>query len=175
MKASGTAPVSPSLIGHYAGAVTRLVALALDLAITVVIFNLAVSATDWLLARFVGVDVNPSGGNPAWFLLLLVWQFVYFAYCWTLSGKTPAMALLGLRVVRGDGSDLDRRRAALRALTLPLGALIFGLGYIGIIFGRRRRALHDVIADTAVVYDFDARAARLRFLTRRPVHTDDRS
>lgn len=175
MRNSDTTPLSPSLIGHYAGGVTRLIAIALDLVITVVIFNLAISATDWLLARFVGVDVNPSGGSPAWIVLLLAWQFVYFAYCWTLSGKTPAMALLGLRVVRGDGSDLERSRAALRALTLPLGAFLFGLGYIGIVFGRRRRALHDVIADTAVVYDFDARAARLRFLMRRPVHSDDRS
>jgi uncharacterized RDD family membrane protein YckC len=30
----------------------------------------------------------------------------------------------------------------------------------------RRRALHDVIAGTAVIYSWDARAARLRFLSR---------
>lgn len=167
-------PVNPSLIGHYAGAVTRLAALALDLTVTVIVFNLGVSAADWLLERFAGIDVDPRDGNPLWIVLLLGWQFVYFAYCWTLSGKTPAMALLGLRVVRGDGSDLRRDRAAVRALTLPLGALFFGAGYLGVVFGRRRRALHDVIADTAVVYDFDARAARLRFLMRRPVRPTER-
>ena len=32
--------------------------------------------------------------------------------------------------------------------------------------GDRRRALHDVIAGTAVIYSWDARAARLRFLSR---------
>jgi phage shock protein PspC (stress-responsive transcriptional regulator) len=32
--------------------------------------------------------------------------------------------------------------------------------------GREHRALHDVIAGTAVVYGWDARAARLRFLAR---------
>jgi len=31
---------------------------------------------------------------------------------------------------------------------------------------RERRALHDLIAGTAVVYAWDARAARLRFLAR---------
>ena len=125
-------------------------------------------------SRFSGLDLNRYDTTPFALLALAVWQFTYFAYCWTLSGKTPAMALLGLRVVRGDGRDLGRRSAAVRTLALPLGALLFGLGYIGIIFGRRRRALHDVIADSAVVYDFDARAARLRFLVRKPIHADDR-
>jgi hypothetical protein len=31
---------------------------------------------------------------------------------------------------------------------------------------REHRALHDLIAGTAVVYSWDARAARLRFLAR---------
>jgi hypothetical protein len=34
------------------------------------------------------------------------------------------------------------------------------------VLGRRRRALHDVIAGTVVIYSWDARAARLRFLSR---------
>ena len=100
---------SPSLIGHYAGAVTRLVAFVLDLTLSVVIFNLAFAGADWMLGRFTGLDLNRSDTTPFALLALAVWQFTYFAYCWTLSGKTPAMALLGLRVVRGDGRDLGRR------------------------------------------------------------------
>ena len=38
--------------------------------------------------------------------------------------------------------------------------------FAGILLGDRRRALHDVIAGTAVIYSWDARAARLRFLSR---------
>mgnify|MGYP000216910185 CR=1 FL=1 len=34
------------------------------------------------------------------------------------------------------------------------------------VFGRHRRALHDKIAGTAVVYSWDARGARWRFLAR---------
>jgi hypothetical protein len=37
---------------------------------------------------------------------------------------------------------------------------------------RERRALQDLIADTAVVYAWDARAARLRILARAPVGGD---
>jgi len=51
-------------------------------------------------------------------------------------------------------------------LAFPLSFLLLGLGFVGIVIGRERRALHDVIAGTTVVYDWDARSARLRLLTR---------
>ena len=50
--------------------------------------------------------------------------------------------------------------------------------FVGIVLGRRRRALHDVVADTAVIYDYDAQAARLRrLLVRRtaPANAGDAS
>jgi uncharacterized RDD family membrane protein YckC len=53
-----------------------------------------------------------------------------------------------------------------RTLAFPLSFLLLGLGFLGILFGRDRRALHDVIAGTAVVYAWDAREARLRSLAR---------
>jgi AcrR family transcriptional regulator len=46
----------------------------------------------------------------------------------------------------------------------PLSFLLFGLGFLGILVQREHRALHDLIAGSAVVYAWDARAARLRFL-----------
>ena len=45
-------------------------------------------------------------------------------------------------------------------LVFPLSFLVLCLGFIMILLGRERRALHDVIAGTAVVYGWDARAAR---------------
>ncbi len=77
------------------------------------------------------------------------------------------MAVLGLRAVRADGGDLDGRHAVIRVLALPLSFLLFGLGFLLILLRRDRRALHDLIAATAVVYAWDARAARLRFLGKR--------
>jgi uncharacterized RDD family membrane protein YckC len=74
------------------------------------------------------------------------------------------MAVLGVQVVRADGYVLDPWRGALRALAFPLSFLFLGLGFLGILVQRERRALHDLIAGSAVVYAWDARAARLRFL-----------
>jgi len=96
----------------------------------------------------------------------VIWEFVYFAYQWTLGGKTIGMAVLGIRVVRADGAPIGWRQAVVRTLALPLSFLLLGLGFLGILTNRDRHALHDRIAGTAVVYSWDARAARLRWLAK---------
>ena len=52
------------------------------------------------------------------------------------------------------------------SLVFPLSIIVCGLGFVGILVQRDRRALHDLLAGTAVIYSWDARAARLRFLAR---------
>jgi uncharacterized RDD family membrane protein YckC len=101
-------------------------------------------------------------------VLFVLWEFTYFGYSWAVSGRTFGMAALGIRVVGADGSVLEPRRGIVRALVFPLSFLLCGLGFLGILVQREHRALHDLIAGTAVVYAWDARAARLRFLARQP-------
>jgi uncharacterized RDD family membrane protein YckC len=76
------------------------------------------------------------------------------------------MALLGLLVVRADGTTLDPLHAIVRALVFPLNFVLFGLPFLIILVQREHRGLADFIARTAVIYSWDARAARLRFLAR---------
>jgi uncharacterized RDD family membrane protein YckC len=76
------------------------------------------------------------------------------------------MALFGLQVVTSQGGPISSRQAVLRSLALPLSFVLLGLGFLGIVFQRERRALHDLMVDTAVVYAWDARAARLRWMSR---------
>jgi len=99
-------------------------------------------------------------------LSFFAWEFVYYAYSWTASGKTPGMMIVGVQVVGQDGSHAGTQRGLVRTLAFPLSFLLLGLGFLGILLGRDRRALHDVIAGTAVVYAWDAREARLRSLAR---------
>ena len=44
----------------------------------------------------------------------------------------------------------------MRTLVFPLSFLLLGLGFVGILIDGERRALHDVIAGTTVVYTWDA-------------------
>jgi hypothetical protein len=39
--------------------------------------------------------------------------------------------------------------------------LLLGLGLVGVVIGRERRALHDVFAGSVVVYDWGDRPAEL--------------
>jgi uncharacterized RDD family membrane protein YckC len=122
----------------------------------------------WVFNLIARKDIHPTHGGPWWVIPLTGWLFLYFWYSYWLAGRTPGKALFGLRVVQGDGGHLGGARAALRVVAFPLSWVCFGLGFVGIVFGRRHRAWHDMIANTAVVYDYDARAARIRLLGRRP-------
>jgi uncharacterized RDD family membrane protein YckC len=158
-------------LGHYAGPVTRAVAYIVDVTISIVVFETVVAVCFELINIVFHADAH-TDDVPTWIsaLILATWLFVYFGGSWAASGKTAGMALVGIRVVDGDGAALDRWRGLLRAPALALSLLTFGIGLIGIVLGRRHRGLQDVIAGSVVVYDWDARAARLRFLARKPAH-----
>jgi len=152
--------------GHFAGAVSRFVAYAIDLAVIAGVFMLALAAISFAASVVTGHSVSWSRNDILVTIAFLAWGFIYFAYSWAASGKTFGMAVLGVRVVAADGADATARQAVVRTLAFPLSFLVFGLGFVGIVLQRDRRALHDLIAGTVVIYSWDARAARLRFLAR---------
>ncbi len=152
--------------GHYAGAVSRLVAFAADVGASWGLFTLGAAALDFSIQLVTGGQFTLTKHQFVTLAAVIVWEFVYFAYQWALGGKTIGMAVLGIRVVRTDGSPIGWRQAVVRTLTLPLSFLLLGLGFLGILTNRNRHALHDRLAGTAVVYSWDARAARLRWLAR---------
>ena len=129
-------------------------------------FVLALAAISFAARVLTGKDITWNKDDTCVVIAYAAWGLVYFACCWAASGRTAGMALFGVRVVRDDGTDVSRRRAVVRTLALPLSFLFLGLGFTGILLGDRHRALHDVIVGTAVIYSWDARAARLRFLSR---------
>ena len=126
---------------------------------------LALAASSFAARVLTGNDISWHNGDIWVVTAYAVWAFIYFAYSWAASGRTAGMALVGVRVVRDDGTDASARRAVVRTLAFPLSFLFLGLGFVGILLGDRRRTLHDVIAGTAVIYSWNTRAARLRFLS----------
>ena len=152
--------------GHYAGSVSRFLAYAIDLTVSSGLFSLALAAISYVAKIVSGRQVSWNRDNIIVAIMYVAWEFFYFGYSWAANGKTFGMAVLGIRVVRADGVAAEPRRGVVRALVFPLSFLLLGLGFLGILVQRERRALHDLIAGTAVVYAWDARAARLRFLAR---------
>jgi uncharacterized RDD family membrane protein YckC len=156
------------LQGHWAGAVTRLVAFVLDLVLSTLAYLLILVAIRFAVEVVSHHTITWADQRIITLVGFGVWELLWFAYPWSMSGKSLGMAMVGVRVVRADGSSVTFGRAAVRALFLPFSILLFGLGCLLILVQPERRALHDLIAGTAVVYSWNARAARLRFLARQP-------
>lgn len=152
------------LQGHYAGLATRLAAFTMDLLVVLILFDILVNTVQFLVSTLSGASWKisdlPVGGG----LSLGILAFLYCTYPVAAGGRTLGMAVAGLRVVRPDGSPVGWAQAVVRILALPLSFLTLGFGFLLIVLRQDHRALQDLIGGTAVVYAWDARAARWRFL-----------
>jgi uncharacterized RDD family membrane protein YckC len=165
---STTAPVERDvgLQGSYAGIVTRFGGFVIDILAITVSFALAGQVVEWVLSTLRGNRFAFSDARALSAVLLIVWAFVYCAYPLAVAGRTLGMALVGVRAVRKDGGPLGAWHAIIRVLVFPFSFLLMGLPFLLIVLTRQRRALHDFAAGTTVLYAWNARAARLRFLAK---------
>ncbi|HEY9133999.1 MAG TPA: RDD family protein [Dyella sp.] len=106
---------------------------------------------------------STSGKVPGWcgVAMLLILCIVAAINCALLSmyGQTIGKRMLGIKVIRTDGDEVSLGRFIfLRFLPvgllgrIPLVGPIVTLVDCLMIFGAERRCLHDVFADTIVVY-----------------------
>jgi uncharacterized RDD family membrane protein YckC len=165
---------SLSLTGAPSGAVSRLAAFALDSVLITTLFGMGIAVLAYVAGLILAKDWHPENANSiVWSVAFFTWAAGYFAVSWAVAGRTPGLGLLGLRVVRHDHEPVSLRASVVRVLVLPT-CFVFGLGAVGIVFGRRHRALHDVAASTLVVYDWGDRptaapAPLARWLERQQV------
>ena len=62
------------------------------------------------------------------------------------------MEMIGIQVRDPAGKPPSVRRAFVRALVMGFSIAILFLGYLPVLFDRRRRGLPDIAAGTEVVY-----------------------
>ncbi len=132
----------------YAGLVSRTLAYLIDT------FSVAALAGAGVTA--LGMVASVIGAGATELAHLLVSSYLVFLpallalYCtlfWGLAGRTPGMALLGVRVVRTDGTPVRWLAAMIRALLLAY----FPIGALWLIVDRRHQGLPDKVAMTTVV------------------------
>ncbi|HEX8347990.1 MAG TPA: RDD family protein [Actinoplanes sp.] len=132
----------------YAGPVSRAIAYLLDILVVAVLVTGGAAVVD-LIARFLGARWHELAGavTSAFLVALPALLAAYCALFWALAGRTPGMAMLGLRVVAIRSERLSWPAALLRALVLAY----FPIGATWALVDRRRQAVHDKVAGTAVV------------------------
>jgi uncharacterized RDD family membrane protein YckC len=137
----------------YTGAVSRLVALAID---AVVVYGslLLISAALALLVSTLSSG-DEEAGRVVIALGAVVWVLIASAYLilfWSGAGRTPGMSFIGLRMLSPNGEEVSVRQAFRRLIWTVLAALPLLLGFWGILFEERRCGWPDRRADTRVLY-----------------------
>lgn len=143
---------------NQAGLATRVVAGAVDLGLLFAAYSLI----SGVVGSVVGGLFGRTPSTPALAVLIVLGVLVgggVFATFWSLAGQTPGMRFLSIRVVHDGSSVIGLRRATRRVLGVVLSLLPFGLGFFAILRDPRRRAWHDRMAGTEVIYDMAARQA----------------
>jgi uncharacterized RDD family membrane protein YckC len=133
---------------EYAGFVSRAMAYLTDAGIVTVL-----ALGGLIVVEVVGVVVGGSARDairefPLFVLAAMPAVLAFYcAFFWGLAGRTPGMTLLGVRVVTTAGGAVSWPAAAIRALVLAY----FPIGALWSLVDRRRQAVHDKLARTAVV------------------------
>jgi uncharacterized RDD family membrane protein YckC len=135
----------------YAGIATRGVALSIDAVLSQGIFVIG-AALLGLIGSLVG-EVRPGWLVPValsagWALTLAS----YFVGFWSVTGQTPGMRLMHLRVVARDGAPPGTGRGLVRLAGLLLSIVPLFAGFLPVLVDDRRRGLADFLAGTVVVY-----------------------
>ena len=105
---------------------------------------------DWVILAVIGfVLQNILGGLSG--IVSFVVNVAYLVYFWSTTGQTIGHKVMGLRVVRTDGSSLDMSRAVIRYVGMVVSAIPLGLGFLWVALDDRKQGWHDKIADTCVI------------------------
>jgi len=137
----------------YAGIVTRAVAFAADLLVLNGLLFAAALVVGLIIEAFGKLSIHLDLGSAL--LAGAVWVLAFTAYMtssWSLTGQTPGMRALGIKVLSTDGELLRPRRGIVRVVGMALAAIPFFAGYLLILVRDRREGLHDLMARSVVVY-----------------------
>ena len=84
-------------------------------------------------------------------IISLVLVAIYYAVSVSIWSTTIGNRILGLYVLRADGSKVGPGRALARWLAYIPSVLILGIGFVMIGISRDKRGLHDLMCGTVVV------------------------
>jgi len=162
--------------GRYCGFVSKAIAIGIDIFTITIVFALIFRLAQWCLVLFLRIPKDEAKNKTnafqfqdteAMLLLYCTGWFLYFFGSVTLAGQTVGMAIVGIKLCNCNRtsnpySTVSMKQAFLRTCLLPI-TLTFcpPLGLIGLI-RRDGRMFHDLVADTGMIYLWNAKLTKLR-------------
>jgi uncharacterized RDD family membrane protein YckC len=150
-------PGGPGRRGTTAGFATRAAAYVIDAMVIVGLLSVLTFAVTAVVTLITAQD-SPLELPTGWITTILTISAVGITYLtlgWWLFGRTVGKLVLGVRVVDANGRRPSLVQAFVRAVLYTLSAAFF-IGFAWVAITPRRRAWHDLIARTWVVYDWAA-------------------
>jgi uncharacterized RDD family membrane protein YckC len=141
-----------------AGLATRVVAAGIDVALLFVVYSIASSVLASVIPFVFGGELSLPAA-----IVLGTLGFVtaggILATFWALAGQTPGMRFLSIRLTYRGSREITFGCAIRRVLGVIVSLVPLGLGYLAILRDPSRRAWHDRMTGTEVIYDPVARNA----------------
>lgn len=137
MEQQTTSITTPNM--KYAGFGIRFVAYLIDV---VIYFTIAYFIWGSSVANASGGSASVSLNNEQ-----LLIPLAYFLVFWLAFSSTPGKMLLGLKIVKADGSKIGIKEVILRILVY----IVIFIGAWFILGNSKKQALHDMAAGTFVV------------------------
>ncbi len=135
-----------------AGLATRLVAAGIDLGLLFLLYSLASTFVASVIPFAFGGQLTLVGAIVLGVIAFLVAGGILAAF-WALAGQTPGMRFLSIRLVHEGATDISARTAIRRVGALLVSIIPLGLGFLAILRDPQRRAWHDRMTGTEVVYE----------------------
>ncbi|NEP84537.1 MAG: RDD family protein, partial [Okeania sp. SIO3B3] len=152
-----------------AGIGSRFIAALVDtifIIILQIIVNVAVAFLGRLIFDLLDIPLDSATIDTilAWLLagfgllaFVLFWgYYIGFELFW--NGQSPGKWMMGLRVLRTDGSPISLAEALIRNLVRLVDFMpaFYGVGVVTMFINAQARRMGDLAANTLVVYDQDA-------------------
>jgi uncharacterized RDD family membrane protein YckC len=84
---------------------------------------------------------------------MLVAMIIVIAFWLKWNGMTPGKGIMKIRIVRLDNTPVTTGQSIIRYIGYFISMIPLGIGYFMVAFRKDKRALHDLIAKTKVIYD----------------------
>ncbi len=143
-----------------AGIGSRFLAALMDTSLIVILQGVVFGSLILLAALLSDVDLSYSI-LPAWVFAILglisfifLWgYYIFFEILW--NGQSPGKRLVGLRVIRVDGTPITASEAIIRNLVRIIDFLptAYGVGVVTMFINENSRRVGDLAAGTIVVHD----------------------
>jgi uncharacterized RDD family membrane protein YckC len=148
----GLTTAAPSTF-RYAGFWIRVLAAVIDgILLFAVSVSIAVMSGSTFLQSIGFDDSNWGTRDSVLFLVDMIIDTTYSVVLVTKYGGTFGKLACGIRVITADGNRLTYKHSLARALAQWVSTIPCGLGFVLAAFDGQKRALHDMMCNTRVIW-----------------------